>query len=237
MDAFTGYRRHAADQLERADRLVALKDLGFTLEQVGRILDDQLDARQWRSLLEARPTSCARGDRRRHIRLQAVEARLSALREENSMSHSDFHTKALPALSWRRSSPRSARERQCRRRRRPARPARPDPRHHRHATARPGHRLLQRRRRDPTAAAAAQVAPTGVPDGLTAVALPAVPPCLGDDVDRREISGIQPGVAGPSSAKSRPVKSLVSDPCQEVHLRTPFDGGSAWVVELQQPLG
>ena len=40
VDPHSGYRRYAAAQLERANQLVALKDLGFTLEQVGVLLDD-----------------------------------------------------------------------------------------------------------------------------------------------------------------------------------------------------
>ncbi|GAA0489344.1 MerR family transcriptional regulator [Microbacterium aurantiacum] len=44
VDLHSGYRRYAAAQLERANQLVALKDLGFTLEQVGVLLDDGVDA-------------------------------------------------------------------------------------------------------------------------------------------------------------------------------------------------
>ncbi|MFN8099898.1 MAG: MerR family transcriptional regulator [Dermatophilaceae bacterium] len=237
VDAFTGYRRYAADQLERADRLVALKDLGFTLEQVGRILDDQLDARQWRSLLEARADELRAAIVADTSRLQAVEARLSALREENSMSHSDFHTKALPALELAA------------------------------VVAQVGEsdnvgdvvgplfdRLVQTlattgtQRRGPdigyysgdgetlTAAAAAQVAPDSVPDGLTAVALPAVPRALVTTWTGGEISGIQQGwQALVREVEARELTGV--GPCREVYLRTPFDGGSAWVVELQQPLG
>ncbi|MFD6215421.1 MerR family transcriptional regulator, partial [Nocardia salmonicida] len=39
VDAATGYRFYAAAQLARLNRLIALKELGFTLEQVGRMLE------------------------------------------------------------------------------------------------------------------------------------------------------------------------------------------------------
>ena len=38
IDPSTGYRLYAAAQLTRLNRLVALKELGFTLEQVGSVL-------------------------------------------------------------------------------------------------------------------------------------------------------------------------------------------------------
>lgn len=40
VDEFTGYRSYSAAQLDRANRLVALKDLGFSLDEVGQILAD-----------------------------------------------------------------------------------------------------------------------------------------------------------------------------------------------------
>lgn len=46
VDAATGYRYYEGGQLARLNRIVALKDLGFTLEQVGRILDDKVSSAQ-----------------------------------------------------------------------------------------------------------------------------------------------------------------------------------------------
>ena len=37
-DAFTSYRYYTLDQLPRLNRIIALKELGFSLEQVGGIL-------------------------------------------------------------------------------------------------------------------------------------------------------------------------------------------------------
>ena len=44
VDLITGYRRYTADQLTRLNRVVALKDLGFTLEQVGTMVTENPDA-------------------------------------------------------------------------------------------------------------------------------------------------------------------------------------------------
>ena len=39
VDTVTGHRYHEAAQLPRLPRLVAVKDLAFTLEQVGRAVE------------------------------------------------------------------------------------------------------------------------------------------------------------------------------------------------------
>lgn len=44
VDPSSGYRRYAAEQLSRLNRLIALKELGFTLEQIGPILDASVSA-------------------------------------------------------------------------------------------------------------------------------------------------------------------------------------------------
>ena len=40
VDNFTGYRYYSADQLPRLNRILALKDLGFSLGQIAQLLKD-----------------------------------------------------------------------------------------------------------------------------------------------------------------------------------------------------
>ncbi len=68
IDATSGYRYYTAAQLPRLERPLALKDLGFALEQVGRLLDAELSAGQMRQLLrqkeaEVRATIAMEGER------------------------------------------------------------------------------------------------------------------------------------------------------------------------------
>jgi DNA-binding transcriptional MerR regulator len=46
VDRSSGYRFYKAAQLFRLNRVVALKDLGFTLQQVQVILDEDVSARR-----------------------------------------------------------------------------------------------------------------------------------------------------------------------------------------------
>lgn len=41
IDPDTGYRYYSASQLPRINRILAFKDLGFSLEQITSLLDDQ----------------------------------------------------------------------------------------------------------------------------------------------------------------------------------------------------
>jgi DNA-binding transcriptional MerR regulator len=41
-DPFTGYRYYSAQQLPRLNRIIALRDLGFSLEQIAGMLDEEL---------------------------------------------------------------------------------------------------------------------------------------------------------------------------------------------------
>ena len=51
VDAFTGYRYYEVRQLPRLIRILALKDLGFTLEQIAPILEEGVTPEEIRGML------------------------------------------------------------------------------------------------------------------------------------------------------------------------------------------
>lgn len=53
-DPDTGYRYYGPAQLARLNRVIALKDLGFTLQQVRAVLDEQVDVDELRGMLRLR---------------------------------------------------------------------------------------------------------------------------------------------------------------------------------------
>ena len=66
LDPFTGYRYYALEQLPRLNRILALKDLGLSLEEITRMLARPVKPDEIRSILAgqqvrtgARGTSCA----------------------------------------------------------------------------------------------------------------------------------------------------------------------------------
>jgi len=49
----TGYRYYSARQIMSLNRIVALKEVGFSLEEIARILEDKLTTDQLRGMLKA----------------------------------------------------------------------------------------------------------------------------------------------------------------------------------------
>jgi len=98
VDPATGYRSYQADQLARLNRVIALKDLGFTLEQVGSILDEKISAAQLRGMLRLREVELQAQIAADSARLGQVAARLRAIESEGQMTSNDVVVKQVPAI-------------------------------------------------------------------------------------------------------------------------------------------
>jgi len=85
VDRFTGYRSYSADQLPRLNRILALKDLGLTLDEIGTLLDDELPAAQIRGMLRLKQVEARERVQDEQARLARVEARLRQIEEEGKM--------------------------------------------------------------------------------------------------------------------------------------------------------
>ncbi|MGW1279149.1 MerR family transcriptional regulator [Streptomyces tsukubensis] len=97
-DPRTGYRHYAAAQLAVLNRIVALKDLGFTLEQVRRILDDRVGTEELRGMLLLRRAELEAAVAAAAGRLGGVEARLRSIENEGRMPADDVVIKSVPAV-------------------------------------------------------------------------------------------------------------------------------------------
>lgn len=80
----TGRRFYDADQLSRLNRLVALKDLGFPLEQVRTLLADGIDAAELRGMLRMRAADLQTRLLRDGQTLGRVHARLRLIEGETT---------------------------------------------------------------------------------------------------------------------------------------------------------
>jgi DNA-binding transcriptional MerR regulator len=86
VDRFTGYRYYAFDQLTRLYRILALKDLGFSLEQIARLLDEDLSNAELRGMLRLKQAELRQQVQDQARRLERVEIRLRQLEQETDMS-------------------------------------------------------------------------------------------------------------------------------------------------------
>ena len=97
VDPASRYRSYSPEQLPVLNRLVALKDLGFTLDQVRRIMTEDVGPEELRGMLRLRRVELEDEARAVGIRLMAVESRLRMIESEDSMS-ADYVMKSLPGI-------------------------------------------------------------------------------------------------------------------------------------------
>jgi DNA-binding transcriptional MerR regulator len=98
VDPVTGYRSYTAGQLSGLNRIVALKELGFTLHQVRRILDDHVTAEQLRGMLTLRQAELQNQIATDTARLAHVQARLTIIENEGTMPTEEITVKHVPAV-------------------------------------------------------------------------------------------------------------------------------------------
>jgi predicted transcriptional regulator YdeE len=75
-DRFTGYRYYSREQLSRLNRIMALKDLGFTLEQIGQVLQEEMTLDELRGMLRLKQAELAQHIGEAQARLARIEERL-----------------------------------------------------------------------------------------------------------------------------------------------------------------
>lgn len=239
VDGSTGYRCYHAAQLDRINRLVAFKDLGFSLTQVAALLDDDVDPGQIRGMLRLRREELATQIASDQARLRHVEQRLRMI-EGTSVMSTEYTQTDLPALHLAQFA--ATIEEGCD----------------------VGSVVGPLFGRLDGALRAAGVTPSGPSvgvysggaDGMTAAAgfvvadtvtdaalgttglqisdLPAVPRALVGQY-RGNISGI--GAAWQELSREVEQQGLTfAGPCREVYLSADLDDPDHWVIDLQQPL-
>ncbi|MFG1625053.1 MerR family transcriptional regulator [Kribbella sp. NPDC049227] len=95
VDAVSGYRYYSADQFSRLNRIIALKDLGFSLQQVQEIVDAKLSAEELRGMLRLRQAQLEAELARGTSQLVRVEARLRLIEKEGHMPTDDVVLKRI----------------------------------------------------------------------------------------------------------------------------------------------
>jgi len=98
VDPHTGYRYYTATQLRVLNRVIALKDLGFTLQQVKTMIEEKVDAGELRGMLRLRRAELAARVEQDNSRLAQVDARLRMIEIEGHMDTTDVVLKHLPAI-------------------------------------------------------------------------------------------------------------------------------------------
>jgi DNA-binding transcriptional MerR regulator len=99
IDTFTDYRYYTLEQLPRLNRILALKDLGFSLEQVAHLLDDEIPLEQMKGMLRIRLGDIERQIDEERIRLTRVARRLQQIEAEGRPSPYDVTLKSVDDIT------------------------------------------------------------------------------------------------------------------------------------------
>ncbi len=97
VDRYSGYRYYEIGQLSRLNRILALKDLGLSLEQVTELLREDLSTAEMRGMLRLKQMELATHVEEEQARLLRVEQRLRQLEMDGAPLHSEVAVKDVPA--------------------------------------------------------------------------------------------------------------------------------------------
>lgn len=95
VDRFTSYRYYSASQLPRLNRILALRGLGFSLEEIGAVLDQGLSLDELRGMLRMREAQIHEEIRMMEQQLFEVGIRLHLIEREDMMSDYDVILKRV----------------------------------------------------------------------------------------------------------------------------------------------
>ena len=90
VDEETGYRYYHVDQLPRLNRILALKELGLSLEQISVILNEQLSSLEIRGMLRLKRAELRQEVQETQMRLSLVERRLKQIEQEDTLLSYDI---------------------------------------------------------------------------------------------------------------------------------------------------
>jgi DNA-binding transcriptional MerR regulator len=99
IDQWTGYRYYSARQLPRLHRILALKELGLTLEQIARLVDEEVSTAEIRGMLILKKAQTEQIMQEEQARLRQIDARLQQI-DTSEQSAFDIVLKQVPAQRY-----------------------------------------------------------------------------------------------------------------------------------------
>jgi DNA-binding transcriptional MerR regulator len=99
-DAQTGYRYYSAQQLPRLNRILVLKELGLSLEQIAQFLERDASIDEIRGMLTLRKAQIEQTLQEEAIRLQRVESRLQQIDVHGQIQEPDVVLKSVSAQQF-----------------------------------------------------------------------------------------------------------------------------------------
>lgn len=99
VDEWSGYRYYMVGQLTDLNRILAMRDLGFSIEEIERIMHRRPDPDRMAEMLWERKREIVERLEHEQMQLQRVEARLRQIEQEGAMSEFEVVVKSVePAI-------------------------------------------------------------------------------------------------------------------------------------------
>lgn len=98
VDRFTGYRYYSTSQMSRINRILALKDMGLSLTEIARLLDEQISVEELRGMFRLKAAEVHQEVEAAQARLARVAQRLKQIEEEGNMPEQDVVIKQIEPL-------------------------------------------------------------------------------------------------------------------------------------------
>lgn len=95
VDTFSGYRFYTVDQMVQLNYILALRDLGFTLDQIARQLEEDLSLEQMKGMLKMKKAEIQQNIDKELERLARVETRLQQIDQQKKQPNYEIVLKDI----------------------------------------------------------------------------------------------------------------------------------------------
>ena len=104
IDRFTGYRYYSAEQMSQLNRILALKDMGLSLDQIQLVVRENISTEELHGMLLLKKAEIEQQVQGELQRIRRIESRLQAIRNAEANKSLNVilkHTPVQPVLSVR----------------------------------------------------------------------------------------------------------------------------------------
>ncbi len=98
IDSATGYRYYSASQMPRLNRILALKDMGFSLDEIALVFDKGMDTTQIQTLLELKHIEITGRVKNEQARLGRIETFMKMYEQEEYIMKYDIVLKEIEPI-------------------------------------------------------------------------------------------------------------------------------------------
>ena len=98
VDRFTGYRYYSANQLPRLNYIIALKNLGLSLEEIATLVNNNLTPAQMRNIFLLKQAELRQRVNEEQRRLEQVGKLLQQIEKEGTMPHYQITIKKIEPM-------------------------------------------------------------------------------------------------------------------------------------------